>query len=50
MHCIGLDFLFNYKFNPFQDSGCRSTSLTGKLKIFQECNMDEEPEFVEFSQ
>jgi hypothetical protein len=34
-----------------QASGCRSTSLTGKLQKFQECNnMDEEPEFVEFSQ
>lgn len=33
-----------------KDSGCRSTSLTGKLQKFQECNMDEEPEFVEFSQ
>jgi hypothetical protein len=33
-----------------QDFGCRSTSLTGKLQKFQECNMDEEPEFVEFSQ
>lgn len=31
-------------------SGFRSTSLTGKLQKFQECDMDEEPEYVEFSQ